>query len=359
MNAESIWLRFRASNDLNHREAKYPESLIQHAVPIAVITLIEILGYTSFYRADGGLLDGFGIALMIAVANLVVFGGLGYASRYKNLKNSENFRKEAGIFAIMIAGFLVIFFNMVLALYRLTFSFSDAFSDTPSAIFGLLTGSSPFKNIEPFIMWFLGMAISIGAWYTGYTIDDAYPKYSEKDKNKNLYQKKYDEEISEIIPDEIVNQVIKQLDSITREANKLSDLQLLKEELIAKHASYQEREIVINHDLQVTISYFREHHQAIIAHGINTPVYFANPAPTIELTKYPTVDRIYKRIDELLLDTQKVKERITNTVIPTIHVINKNKPKIVLTAKTQYIHSIEESAQNSIHKQRQIQQGAS
>lgn len=353
MLAESRFLRFRAENNLTNREAKYPESLLQHAVPIGFLTIIEVTIYTAFYRADGGLLDGFVIALMIGAVNLIGFGALGYGSRYKNLKNKD-WRQIAGTLCLAASLPLIILFNMILALYRASLSFSEAFAGSPSAVLGLLIGNSPFNTIEPFIMWFLGMAISAGAWYTGYTLDDIYPGYSDKDKDKKARQKEYDDQVAKIIPEQIVSQAISQLDGLTRQAAKLQDIKVFKEELLVKYDSYKSQSITLNHDLKVAVEYFRQSYLSVLANGMTMPIYFSQPIQPIDLIEFTAVDKILERLDRLLRDLEELEKRVTTLVVPTIHLINKHKPKIALAAKNEYILSVQNLAQERIFTQQKL-----
>lgn len=353
MLAESRFLRFRAENDLTNREAKYPESLIQHAVPIFALTLVEVALYAAFYRADGGLLDGFIIALMIGAVNLVGFGALGYGSRYKNLKNID-WRQIAGTFCLIVTPIFIILFNMILALYRITLSFSDAFSGSPSAVLGVVTGNSPFSNIEPFLMWIGGMAISAGAWYTGYTVDDIYPGYSEKDKDNKACQMKYNAEIEKIIPDQVVSLAISQLDGLIRQSAKLQDMKVFKEEVIVKYDSYKNKSVTLNYDLRVAIDYFRQSYLSVMAHGMTAPAYFSQLIQPIELTEFTAIEKIIQRLDTLILELEKLEHRVTTLVVPTIHLINKHKPKIALSAKNEYVLSVQNLAQERIFTQQKV-----
>jgi|JI10StandDraft_1071094.scaffolds.fasta_scaffold46206_5 hypothetical protein len=350
MLAESRFLRFKAENDLTNREAKYPESLIQHAVPIGAVTLAEVFLYTMFYRADGGILDGFMIALMIGAVNLVGFGALGYGSRYKNLKHKD-WRQMTGTFCLIIIPVFIVLFNMVLALYRMTLSFSDAFAGSPSAVLGVITGNLPFRNIEPFLMWIGGMAISAYACRTGYTLDDVYPGYSDKDKDKKACQKEYDDQIAKIVPEQIVSQAISQLDGITRQCAKLQDIKVFKEEVIVKYDSYKNKSTILNHDLKEAIDYFRQSYLSVIAHGMTAPAYFSQPVRPIEFTEFTAVEKIIQRLDLLIKDLEKLENRVTTLVVPTIHLINKHKPKIALIAKNEYVLSVQTLAQERIFTQ--------
>jgi len=353
MLAESRFLKFRAENNLTNREAKYPESLIQHAVPIFAFTLVEVLLYTMFYRADGGIIGGFIIALMIGAVNLVGFGALGYGSRYKNLKNKD-WRQIAGTFSLAIIPIFVVLFNMVLALYRITPSFADAFSGSPSAVLGVITGRSPFSSIEPFLMWIGGMAISAWACYTGYTLDDVYPGYSDKDKDKKICQKEYDDQIEKIIPEQIVSQAISQLDGLIRQSSRLQDIKVFKEDMIVKYDSHKNKSTTLNHDLRVAIEYFRQSYLSVMAHGMTAPAYFSNPIQPVELIEFAAIEKMLQRLDSLILELEKLEHRVTKLVVPTIHLINKHKPKIALTAKNEYVLSVQNLAQERIFSHQKV-----
>lgn len=345
MEAEALWKRFRAEHNLTDREAKYPSDLIVHSAPILIITAVEAFFYMAFYRKDGGLLDGLFIALIIAAANLVACGGLGYFSRYKNL-TKPTWQHIFGLSLIPISLFFAIWFNGTLTFYRDNYTFLQA----AIASLKLFIFNWPFRDIEPFAMWILGIGCSILAWHTGYTLDDKYPNYSEKDKNLKKHKTSYDNELSLVRPEQTITKLAHELDDIIRQANSLHRIDTIKEEILNKEDAYKNQNIKTNEQLSAAITYFREHHLAVRATGMSAPIYFSQTSPTISFRNI-SANSLMHKINEIALKNQALDTRINQTVTPTLKMINTNKPKIAMDAKRDFIKHVDKAAQERIFPQ--------
>lgn len=346
MEADTIWRRFRAEHNLTHREAKYPKDLVVHSVPILTVTAIEALAYTTFYRKDGGLLDGLFVALIIAAANLVACGGLGYFSRYKNLVKPI-WQRNFGFLLLVISVIFAIWFNGTLTFYRDNYTFSQA----AIASLSLFTFNwSLFKDIEPFAMWILGIGCSMLAWHTGYTLDDKYPHYSDTDKAKKEHQISYDQEISKVTPDKTIQKLVQELDDIIRQANNLHRISTIKEEINNKSEAYKNLETKTNEQLKAAITYFREHQLAVRAAGMSAPNYFNKTLPTLMFRPIST-DSLMKKVDDIDAKNQALDARINQYVTPTLKLINANKPQIATEAKREFIQQVDKTAQERLFPQ--------
>lgn len=187
--AETALKYFRATNNI-HEEAVYPESVIWHFGVLLVFALIETGVNTFFYENSQGLLGGFFVALTIAALNIGSAMLLGYWFRYKNLASVD--KKIMGWTAMVFFVLSAIFFNALFASFRTEYQLvadpsevaqlSSAFQRAWPEAMRIFRADMQFKDHWSFLLFGIGVLLSIAAFWKGYTLDDQYPGHGQMDK---------------------------------------------------------------------------------------------------------------------------------------------------------------------------------
>jgi hypothetical protein len=198
LRAEADFNYFRVTNDV-HEEAQYPESLYWHFGVIAVLALVETIVNAFFFENSSGLLGGFIVALGIAAINMGLAMLLGVLWRFKNLASKD--KKLLGWCSLVAFILLAVFMNALFAAFRTQYQLVADTSDLAqlSAAFKhawpeamLIFRLDPqFQDLWSFILFGVGMLLSVAAFWKGYTVDDRYPGHGAKDRK---YKKTLDEE---------------------------------------------------------------------------------------------------------------------------------------------------------------------
>ncbi|OYT89006.1 MAG: hypothetical protein CFE46_00800 [Burkholderiales bacterium PBB6] len=189
LGAELSLKYFRASNDITE-EARYPESIPWHLGVLAILVVVETTVNAFFYENSQGLLGGVVVALGIAALNMFVALGCGLFFRYKNLKAPD--KKVVGWSSLVLFVFVSLFCNALFAAFRTEYQLvvdPSEFSEVsvafrhawPEAVL-LFKGDMEFKDHWSFLLFGIGLLLSVWAFYKGYTLDDRFPGHGSKDK---------------------------------------------------------------------------------------------------------------------------------------------------------------------------------
>ena len=170
--------------------ARYPESSIWHFAIVAVLGLGETVANAFFYQNSQGLLGGIIMAIMVAAVNLSVAIGLGWLSRYRNLLAPD--KKAMGWAAIVAFVLWTLYSNALFAAFRSEYravadpdnarALAAAFSDAARSAWGVFTFNLKLGDFESFILFGIGLVLSVLAFWKGLTSDDKYPGHSTLDK---------------------------------------------------------------------------------------------------------------------------------------------------------------------------------
>jgi hypothetical protein len=185
--------QFRAEHNLR-RDAYYPDSLAGHLSYVVAALGIEALLNANFFRNDLGLLGGALIASFVSLVNLVVAALLGAASRFHHHRHTG--LKTLGWASIVLFAFWSIYFNSLIASSRFFYSaqvltavsggdasvessamMQTAFVEAMQQATRVFVLDPPFQELESFLLFFVGVFLSLFAFYKGYTVDDPYPGY--------------------------------------------------------------------------------------------------------------------------------------------------------------------------------------
>lgn len=187
--AEVEWRAFRARNNITDLP-NYPESQIWHWSIVIGLVFVETIVNAFFYQNANGWIGGFVVALSVAVVNMGSAVALGNSFRRKNLVQTD--QQILGWLSLTIFIPLSIFCNALFASFRSVYQFIDDPSDPMAVSAGFRDAWSEavrifildyeFGDLSSFILFMLGIILSIYAFWKGYTSDDPFPGYSRRDK---------------------------------------------------------------------------------------------------------------------------------------------------------------------------------
>lgn len=187
--AEVAWRGFRAANGITDT-ASYPESHILHWAVIVALSFAETFANAFFYRNDNGLLGGFFVALTVSVVNMGASAGLGTLFRRRNL--SDPTQKYFGWACLGLFALLTLFCNALFAAFRSAYEATpdpgnvdqlrEAFQSAWVDAAGFFLGDFRFGDMSSFLLFMIGLILSIVAFWKGYTSDDPYPGHSKRDR---------------------------------------------------------------------------------------------------------------------------------------------------------------------------------
>ncbi|MBT3143219.1 hypothetical protein KL867_19315 [Ruegeria litorea] len=174
--------QFREQNKIGLRPAK-PASSWPNIIGLALIMiLLESAGNAYLFSQNNplGILGGLIAAFLVSFANVSLSTVLGMATRYINCRGFQNlFKKLFGlIFALLWIGFAASY-NAAVAHFR------DAVETTlewreagENAIQTLTANPYSLNTMESYVLFLLGVFISLVAFLKGYNSSDPYPQYS-------------------------------------------------------------------------------------------------------------------------------------------------------------------------------------
>ena len=175
--------QFRKENKIGLRPAK-PASDWPNIIGLALIMiLLESAGNAYLFSQNNplGILGGLIAAFLISFGNVSLSTLPGMATRYINCRGFQNLpKKVAGLlFALFWVGF-ALSYNAAVAHFR------DAVETTlqwreagETAIQALIANPVGLNTMESYLLFLLGVFISIVAFLKGYNSSDPYPQYSK------------------------------------------------------------------------------------------------------------------------------------------------------------------------------------
>lgn len=234
--AEVEWRAFRARNGITDLP-NYPESQIFHWSIIFMLILFETVINAFFYQNANGLIGGFVVAAAVAVVNMGSAVILGNAFRRKNLRQTD--QQVIGWASLVLFVPLAIFCNALFASFRSVYQLIEDPSDPVAVSAGFREAWAEagrifildyeFGDLSSFVLFGLGILLSVFAFWKGYTSDDPYPGHSRRDKA--LKRAKRDEEKKQ----ELVKQRVK--DFLVNHRNRVQGLSTQTGALISSLSS--------------------------------------------------------------------------------------------------------------------------
>jgi hypothetical protein len=212
---------FQSTNNLSSLP-DYPESKFLSITILVAIVFIESVGNGYFFAKGNefGFLGGYTQALIVASANVAFAFFWGYLA-IPQMNSVNKTKKYLGIISIPTYLLIAISFNLFVAHYRdeLSLSFEGANFRAISAFL-----ETPFflKDFDSFILFFIGLIISVIALMDGYKFDDKYPGYGRIYRRYKEAERKYHLCCSNIVKSlhKLKTQSLEELDDLSENYKK-------------------------------------------------------------------------------------------------------------------------------------------
>ncbi len=308
---EAELAEFRDKNRLTRR-AHESTVLKKWILVLAALLIVGVEGVlnASFFAqgVDGGLIEGFGIAFIMALANVFVALMLG-ALGVRNKNHVKPLRKCLGYLSLGLALCMMLLIGLVIAHFRDSLTTAgDVGMEVVAAMAlqSLLITPFGLHDIFSLMLLLLSVVFALMALLEGYHWSDPYPGYEKLQKVAEAARLQYQNEITEL-RDELSDLKDAALIRVEQALEKSRvDVLSFKKQVDDKkssRASLKHARKKAELMLTTLISCFRTENQIYRqASGVPVPAYFNTP-PVIKSLEWPSFDTSE---DELALTKQQV-----------------------------------------------------
>lgn len=356
LRAEAALKYFRASNDI-HEEANYPDSVLWHFGVLMVFALVETAVNTFFYENSQGLLGGFFVALTIAALNIGSAMVLGYWFRFKNLAFVD--KKIVGWTALVVFVLTAVFFNSLFASFRSEYQsvvdpsevvqLSAAFQRAwPQAL--LIFHADPqFKDHWSFLLFGIGVLLSIAAFWKGYTLDDQYPGHGRMDK---AYKKAATEEQAQ---QDKVRQKVKELlhhrkaavqAAIHEPSTQVGMLARRIADLTHARGSLESQAAAVQRDFSLVAEAYRNANNSV--RSVPPPAYFKEPTTLSARVDGSGAERVLTELSAVQDELKTLGEAHREPLNAKLRALQGDTSEILNKTLTDYLGGVRKDAEETI-----------
>lgn len=347
---------FRAVNGINE-EARYPESLPWHFGVLAILVVVETAVNAFFFENSQGLLGGVMVALGIAALNMVTALFCGAAFRYKNLSALD--RKAIGWSAFVIFIGLALFCNALFSSFRSEYQavadpsefaqVSEAFKNAwPKAIL-FFRGDIEFTDHWSFLLFGIGLMLSIWAFYKGYTLDDKFPGHGPKARE---YKKA---ELEERNTQDLVRGKVKELFHHRRAAvqaalhEPTTQVGILSRRIADLTHSRQllgQRASAVRRDYALVIGSYRQANMAVRA--LPPPNYFRQTADLDAMVDDSGADGVISELSEVQNELKNLADVQRDGLNARLNALQNNSAVLLNQTLASFLSAVQQEAETNI-----------
>lgn len=365
--AEATENRMRAEVDLRAfrirhgitEQASYPESHVWHIAIILTLAFGETVMNAFFYENAQGLLGGFFVAAGVSIVNMVSALFLGLLFRYKNLRDPE---KRAGGWAALV-GFLVlsIYCNALFSAFRGAYQLladptdpvqiRSAFRAAVGGAGKIFVLGMDFGDLMSFILFGLGLLLSLIAFYKGMTFDDRYPGHGKKDRLVKAARK---EELS--ARDAVRGRLKDFLTSRRRQVQAIvQEPMTLMNTAGARAAALQHAQSecmscqdAIQRDYDLMLKTYREANVAIRATA--PPAYFATVPDITQPLNLDIINGVLGRLNIVHDRGKQIRDRYQDALNAKLNELQRDSAQILDNTFEEFLRRVERDAEASINR---------
>lgn len=346
---------YRSLNAITEK-AVYPESPWLPYLVLVPIVLLETVGNAFFYANEQGLLGGAFVAFVVSVVNLAIAFGLGAAFRYKNLASGAH--KAAGWGAILLAIALAVYFNAIFSAYRSEYQLltdqtslgesADAFKRAMGAAGYVFFGRLPASDLMSFVMFFVGLVLSVIAFRKGYGCDDRYPGHGWRDRLYTEATKKYETEL-EIVRLKVLGEVQRRVTDLAGAKNQLMQtkarLEQIKNASMVDVSTLQASLNQLQRDFALVLDTYRQKNVSV--RPIQPPDYFAE-TPDIVSRYEPDDSDLLRRLEEAVQEAENNKQKYLTRLNETLRDLENQGRDLQGAGFNQFLDDLTAQAQKNI-----------
>jgi hypothetical protein len=359
MRAQVDWRHFRAHNGIRE-QADYPESKIWHIAIVAVFALIETSVNAFFYVNAQGLLGGFFVALAVSAVNIVGAMGLGIFFRYRNMQDRD--KRIGGWLCLVAFVILSIYCNALFAAFRSEYQLlsntndqhqlREAFTRATNEAAKVFWLGMHFGDLMSFILFGIGLLLSVLAFYKGYTIDDRFPGHGKKDrvvKAAREIELQKQEAIRQRVK-EFLNARRHELQALIHEpAQLVSNAGSRIADVERAQTTYATQRSGIQRDFTFLLTSYRDANAAIRA--TPPPNYFAD-LPNLRITLDEVALRdVLDRLRGVQTAGRELRNKYQDALNAKLNALQHDSARILNETFAEFIGGVESDAETAINRQ--------
>lgn len=364
IDAEVDMRAFRARYGIEN-PPNYPESQIYHFAIIAVFLLIETAVNSVFYANEGGIIGGAVVALSVSALNLVSAVMLGIGFRYKNIPDA--LWRFVGWACLVFFIFSAIYLNALFATFRSEYQFivdpsdaqevSGAFIKASDEAFKVFVLRANFQDMMSFLLFGIGIILSIIAFYKGYTSDDPVPQHSRKDRRLKAATTE-ESQGRQLARQKIKDFLLDRRSRLQTLVSQPSTLVAFANQAVAnvKQAAslMKTKASEIQRDYLLVLDAYRQANMAV--RGIDPPGYFSNKPSVIDSVDVTPAEPVKTELGELTKRLKAHREKYKDPLNTALNALQNDMAGILDKRFDGFLKEVEEEAKVSLKKRNVILQ---
>lgn len=360
--AEVEWRAFRARNNITDLP-NYPESQIFHWSIVLALILGETVINAFFYQNSNGLIGGFVVAAAVAAVNMGSAVFLGNAFRRKNL--AQNDQRVLGWIAVMVFVPLAIFCNALFASFRSVYQLIEDPSDPIALSEGFRVAWAEasrifildyeFGDLSSFILFMVGILLSLFAFWKGYASDDPFPGYSRRDKalkSAKREEEKRQDLVKQRVKDFLVNHRSRVQGLSTQTGALISMLSQRLAEVADAESALPSNTQSIQRDYALVLDGYRQANLAV--RGTEPPSYFRETPNLLGSVSTRMADEAREKVQGVLTDLEVLQGQHRDALNSKLNELQDQMASVLTATYDEFLRSVESDAKDRVQKDVQV-----
>ncbi len=360
--AEVEWRAFRARNNITDLP-DYPESQIWHWSIIFALILGETVINAFFYQNANGLIGGFVVAAAVAAVNMGSAVILGNAFRRKNLSQTD--QQSVGWLSLFVFVPLALFCNAVFASFRSVYqliddpsdpiALSESFRQAWSEAARIFVVDYSFGDLSSFILFMIGIILSIFAFWKGYTSDDPFPGYSRRDmalKRAKRAEESKQELVKQKVKDFLANHRNRVQGLSTQTGALISSLAHRLGQLNTAVSTLPSNTQAIQRDYALLLDGYRQANLAV--RGTDPPAYFTHVPNLISSVTASAADPAQARLKESLGNLERLQAKHRDELNEKLIQLQNQMAQVMTQTYDEFLQGIESDAKERVQADIQV-----
>lgn len=360
---EKVLLReadVRAYKQLNGitEEAVYPENSAAPYIWLLPAVAVETALNTNFYETANGILGGAVVAFGVSALNIGLAFTFGCLYRYKNLQDPMS--KVSGYLALAAAILLSVYCNALFAAFRTEYAILDDPSDLQQGIQAFMAASGsaariflldpPATDLPSFLLFFMGLGLSIFAFIKGKNVDDRHPGYGPRSRLLKEAEDAYElvvERVKAAVKKELETkrEGIAQAKTFLGQAH--ANLQQVKTGLDVEYRKMQANLTQIQRDFAHVLNAYRQSNVSV--RPIDPPAYFSETPDLVAQYAAEPAHNLEQPIIELDSDISRLKDTYLVPLTDKLRDITNEARVILGKAITAFLDDVTTEAKRNIN----------
>lgn len=364
IDAEVDLRAFRTRNGITDPPS-YPESQIHHFAIVAAFMLGETIINSVFYQNEAGLLGGAVVALAVSILNMGSAVLLGIGFRYKNLPESP--WKIVGWGCFILFALSAIYFNALFATFRSeyqlvadpadAFAVGQAFQKASDEAFKVFVLQANFSDMMSFLLFGIGIILSIIAFWKGYTADDPVPNHSRKDKRLKAAIKA-EAHAQDLLRQKLKDFLLDRRGALQGHASQPTILVAVANQAVANvkqaESVLKTNTAAIERDYQLVLDAYRQSNMSV--RGIDPPAYFKAKPSVTDSVDASGAEPIKADLAELISRLKEHRERYKDPLNSAVNAMQKETAEILDERYEGFLAEVADDAKTNLKKRNVILQ---